>query len=69
MPSESYEAVGQVLKEAAEHEHFFDLSDAERLTWMIQRAYEMGRTAAIRNDPAGQSQGCPIWSPKKQTYR
>ena len=46
MSIESDDAVVQVLKEAIQHEHFFDLCDAERLAWMITRAYELGRLAS-----------------------
>jgi len=35
--------VKQVLAEAAEAPHFFDLSDAQRLSWMIERAYTLGK--------------------------
>lgn len=46
-------AVRKVLNEAAEAPHFFDFSDAERLSWMIGRGYELGRRgrapAARRN--------------------
>jgi hypothetical protein len=42
MEYSSQNAVGQVLKEAGEHDRFFDLSDAERLTWMIERAFALG---------------------------
>ena len=35
MNRNSRDAVRRVLKEATEDEHFFDLSDAERLNWMI----------------------------------
>jgi hypothetical protein len=36
-------AVRQVLKEASEHGHFFDFSDAERLNWMIAKAFQIGK--------------------------
>jgi hypothetical protein len=38
----SRNAVRQVLKEASEHHRFFDFSEAERLTWMIERAFVLG---------------------------
>lgn len=47
MPDTTPDAVRQVLKEAAEHDRFFDYSDAERLAWMIRRAYELGRSSAL----------------------
>lgn len=34
--------VKPVLAEAADTPHFFDFSDAERLNWMIARAYALG---------------------------
>jgi hypothetical protein len=43
-------AAKQVLKEAADTEHFFDFSDSERLIWMLERAYEIG--AEGRTPPA-----------------
>jgi hypothetical protein len=44
MTSASRNALRQVLKEAGENERFFDFSDGERLTWMIECAYELGRS-------------------------
>lgn len=35
--------VKQVLSEAADAPHFFDFSDAQRLNWMIARAYALGK--------------------------
>lgn len=43
MKKEAKHAVRQVLKEAAQHEHFFDFSDGERLNWMITRAFHIGK--------------------------
>jgi hypothetical protein len=37
------DVVRQVLKDAADSEHFFDLSDAERLVRMIEMAFEKGK--------------------------
>jgi hypothetical protein len=42
MRTQSVQAVRQVLVEAAKYERFFDLSDAERLNWMIARAFQLG---------------------------
>ena len=53
-------AVRQVLNEAAEHEHFFDFSDAERLTWMIERAFVIG----VRSVNAGAVSGSGVESRK-----
>ena len=35
--------VKQVLSEAADTPHFFDFSDAQRLNWMLARAYALGK--------------------------
>jgi hypothetical protein len=57
------DAVGRVLREAARARHFFDLSDAERLNWMIARAFELGRrtrdvsSVATPRIPRGSSRG------------
>ncbi len=40
-------AVRQVLTEASNAVHFMDLSDAERINWMIERAYQLGRNASV----------------------
>lgn len=40
--------VKQVLTEAVDVPHFFNLSDAQRLNWMIERAYELGKTTPSR---------------------
>jgi hypothetical protein len=45
-------AIRRVLREAAQTSNFFDLSDAERLTWMLGRIYEIGqRQRNIHNTP------------------
>jgi hypothetical protein len=70
MDSAAKEAVRQVLNEAAQHEHFFDFSDAERLNWMIARAYELGRSATTsQTDSRNEIQECPAWWSKRQTSR
>jgi hypothetical protein len=38
-----HKAAKQVLTEAANAPHFFDSSDAERLIWMLERAFDIGR--------------------------
>ena len=44
-------------------------SDAERLNWMIARAYELGRSATTsQTDSRNEIQECPAWS-KRQTSR
>ena len=35
-----------VLCDAGNTEHFFDWSDAERMAWMIERAFKHGTVAA-----------------------
>ncbi len=35
--------VKRVLSDAARTANFFDYSDTERMTWMIVRAYEIGK--------------------------
>ena len=40
--------VRAVLKAASNKEHFFDYSDAERLNWMIAKAYIVGRRSGLR---------------------
>jgi hypothetical protein len=43
MTQSSRTIVKQVLTEAVDAPHFFDYSDAQRLNWMIERAYELGQ--------------------------
>jgi hypothetical protein len=43
MEIETREAIRRVLKEAGNTPCFFDLSDGERLNWMIGRAFALGR--------------------------
>ena len=40
------QAVRRVLREASNSEHFFDLSDGERLLRMIAMGFELGRKSA-----------------------
>jgi len=42
MQKELLHAIRQVLYEAGNAPHFFDFSDAERLNWMIARAFALG---------------------------
>ena len=42
MHKQILQAILQVLHEAGNAPHFFDFSDAERLNWMIARAYALG---------------------------
>jgi len=48
--------VKQVLTEAVDAPHFFDYSDAQRLNWMIERAYELGQ-AMVRPTRVRKSSG------------
>ena len=48
--------VKQVLTEAVDAPQFFDYSDAQRLNWMIERAYELGQ-ARIRPTRVRESSG------------
>jgi len=43
MDDQSHAVVRRVLHDAGEHERFFDYSDAERLVWMIDRAFQIGK--------------------------
>ena len=45
-PMDAKTAAKRVLEEEAAHEHFFDFSDAERLSWMPERALKQGVLAA-----------------------
>ena len=38
--------IRRVLREAANAPHFFDLSDGDRLNWMIAKGFELGRRQA-----------------------
>lgn len=38
--------VRQVLRQAGEQPHFFDLSDGERLVVLIEMGYRLGRKAS-----------------------
>jgi len=43
MSDQTSSIVRRVLSDAANAPHFFDRSDAQRLNWMIERAYELGK--------------------------
>ena len=51
MQKQAVTAVRQVLSEAGNAPHFFDLSDAERLNWMIARAYVLGSQRKAKVTP------------------
>ncbi|HEY4364939.1 MAG TPA: hypothetical protein VGN17_28500 [Bryobacteraceae bacterium] len=52
--------VRRVLSDAAKAPHFFDFSDAERLAWMIGRAYAIGRAERPAKRLTGrQRAACP----------
>jgi hypothetical protein len=70
MSRQTHEAIRRVLKEASEQEHVFDLSDVERLTWMIGRAYELGRSVNTSHAPSTNRRQEPaVWRRKRQTSR
>jgi hypothetical protein len=43
----------RVLNAATRSETYWNLSDAEKLIWMIERAYQMGKKSSFRNAPRG----------------
>ena len=65
MCHEKRNAIRRVLKDAAEHERFFDYSDVERLAWMMSRAYELGKTSMMRKK--GVSKKNNPWKPELPT--
>jgi hypothetical protein len=69
MKNTKADAVRQVLKEAGEHDRFFDYSDVERLAWMIGRAYQLGRLAALTTTKRNHGQRRNSCLPKAQTSR
>lgn len=48
MQEQERQVVRQVLNEAANAPHFFDQSDAERLTWLIARAFVLGNQQKLK---------------------
>ena len=58
MKTDSKQIVLRVLNEASNAEHFFDLSDAERLAWMVERAFVLG-TQCIKQRPRGRGRRRP----------
>jgi len=46
VPTDPRKAAKRVLEEAPNSPHFFDLSEAERLIWMLERAFMLGVRAA-----------------------
>ena len=46
VPMDPRKAAERVLEEAPKAPHFFDLSEAERLIWMLERAFMLGARAA-----------------------
>lgn len=43
MNAEAHNTILFVFRDAARVPHFFDLSDSERMNWLILRAYELGQ--------------------------
>lgn len=68
MKTRHKKAIRRVLKEAGEHERFFDLSDAERLTWMLGRAYQLGQSETSSNSKRAKRETRP-WSRRVPTSR
>lgn len=54
-------AVRQVLNEAGNSPHFFDLSDGERLNWMIARAFALGSQSKSVNANTYKGQHYERW--------
>ncbi len=52
-------AAKRVLAEAAESDAYWDLSDGEKLVWLLERAFELGVRSAKTTRPRGQGQGRP----------
>lgn len=59
MNEQTNQIVKRVLSEAADAQHFFDLSDAQRLNWMTARAYEIGK---VSSKPRPIRKASPNWS-------
>ena len=65
MNTQAKTVIKRVLVEAADAPRFFEWSDAQRLNWMIARAFELGRATA-KASPARKlsetdaSQSCPL---------
>lgn len=51
MTSQSRTVVRRILRAAQNAPHFFDLSDAERMVWLILRAYDAGRASVGTHQP------------------
>lgn len=57
----------QVLRDAGLSEHYWNLSDAEKLTWLIERAYTIGVAAAPQPSPTLSEP--PVVRHRRPTYR
>lgn len=68
MSHEAYEVIRRVLEEAIELPSFFDLSDAERVNWMIFRGYELGKllNPGQKNKADSEASAC---SPTRGTFQ
>ena len=53
----SREAARRVLAEAADTPRFLDLCEAERLIWMLERAFALGANAGQRLSPRTRADG------------
>jgi hypothetical protein len=54
------DVIRRVLKAAANTPNFFDLSDAERLNWMIAQAFILGQLSAARATCTRRRQGSDL---------
>ncbi len=65
MSTQSKTVIKRVLAEAADAPHFFEWSDAQRLNWMIARAFELGKATAKvtrtrKSSETGACRSCPL---------
>jgi hypothetical protein len=65
MNTQAKMVIKRVLVEAADAPHFFEWSDAQRLNWMIARAFEFGKatakaTRARKPSETDASPPCPL---------
>jgi hypothetical protein len=64
MNDETKAVVRKVLTDSANTANFFDMNDAERVTWMIVHAYEIGKRQ--RGHAQGALRERPKANPKKR---
>lgn len=68
MSPEAIDVIRRVLEEAIELPSFFDLSDAERVNWMIFRGYQLGKALRLKQDVKAAPETSPC-SAKRPTSR